>query len=56
MCKRTVSRGLTISYHPGIDMPRFCTASLVELFGAMMEALTTVMGIFGALGNMNLTS
>jgi len=45
-----------MSYHPGIDMPKFWTTSLVELLGAMMEALTTVMGMFGALGNMNLTS
>jgi hypothetical protein len=30
LCKRTESRGLTISYHPAILIPKFCTQALVN--------------------------
>jgi hypothetical protein len=55
VCERTAVRGLTISYQPGICMPKFCE-TLVG--GRKFDGgeLTTVIGIEGAFGNMNLTS
>ena len=52
----TVSRALTMSYQPGMLIPKFCrhvskTSSQVE-----DGIRTTVIGIVGALGNMNLIS
>jgi len=33
LCERTASRGLTISYHPGILIPKFCRQVLVNRTG-----------------------
>jgi len=33
LCERTASRGLTISYHPGILIPKFCRQVLVNWTG-----------------------
>jgi hypothetical protein len=46
-----------MSYQPGIGMPKFCK-ELAWFDGRREDETehTTVMGIVGALGNMNLTS
>src|SRR5437660_1466393 len=54
---RTVSRALTMSYHPGMLMPKFCRSlSYQSDRHEELGSHTTVIGIVGALGNMNLTS
>lgn len=56
--KRTaVARDLTISYHPGIRIPKFYDALVCHVWlNWILGKHTTEMGIGGALGKMNLTS
>jgi hypothetical protein len=55
--ERTTSRGLTMSYQPGICMPKFCeeSASCLRDLGKKVKH-TTVIGMAGAFGKINLTS
>jgi hypothetical protein len=59
---QTSSRRLTISYQPGMRMPKFYplrqlfTPNFRPLRGVLHQQHTTVMGMFGALGKTNLTS
>src|SRR5437764_13325918 len=51
----SVLRGLTISYHPGIRMPKFYNRVSVRRGCGKGTLRTTVIGILGAFGKMNLT-
>ena len=57
--KRTVSRGLTISYQPGILVPKFCKAeNQCRIAFSFTDRVnhTTVIGIVGAFGKTKATS
>lgn len=52
----TAVLGLTMSYHPGILMPMFWCWSAIGHLTVSLRFRTTVIGIDGAFGNMNLVS
>ena len=49
------SRGRTMSYQPGICMPKFYPSQRLRTYSLLLK-LTTVTGMFGAFGKMNLHS